>query len=142
MDSVDRGVKEVNDSMANKPKRKRRRGAVGRDVFAEVQRLVAGGKTSKLKAFKQIAQKSGRNVGTVAANYYRVARQQGVPLQGRGRRATAAASSGSRRAQGVLRRAQDVIRELAETVAKQEQELTRLRKENARLEAIRKLVRR
>ena len=42
----------------------------------------------------------------------------------------------------VLRRAQDVIQELASVVRKQDEELSRLRKENVRLEAIRKLVRR
>lgn len=127
--------------MAKKANRKERKGTVGRNIFAQVQRLVAGGKTSKLNAFKQIAQKSGRSVGTVAANYYRVARRQGVPLQPRGRRPVAS-SSGRFSAQGVVRRAQNVIRELADVVGKQQEELTRLRRENTRLEAIRKLVRR
>jgi hypothetical protein len=54
-----------------------RDGSVGRDTFDQVEVLVKEGKT-KTEAFKQIADTNGQNSGTVAANYYRVARSSGA----------------------------------------------------------------
>ena len=64
------------------PKRTRD-GSVGRDTFQRVEALVKTGKT-KSAAFKQVAKDTGRNEGTVSANYYRVARTSGAvtPRQG------------------------------------------------------------
>jgi hypothetical protein len=54
-----------------------RGGSVGRETFERVEALVKQGK-NKSEAFKQIAADTGKNVGTVAANYYRVARPSGA----------------------------------------------------------------
>jgi hypothetical protein len=68
-----------------------RDGSVGRETFAAVEALVRQGKT-KSEAFKQIAEDTGKNSGTVAAAYYRVARSNGTvkPRQRRVKVAVAA----------------------------------------------------
>jgi hypothetical protein len=63
-----------------------RSGVVGNQIFDEVEQLVASG-LSRTEAFAQISRESGRRAGTVAANYYRVARQRGGVTPARGRRA-------------------------------------------------------
>jgi hypothetical protein len=60
-----------------KKKTKKKRGNIGREIFEQVEKLVADQKIPRLTAFKQLSQKTGRRVGTVAANYYRVARKSG-----------------------------------------------------------------
>jgi hypothetical protein len=61
---------------ADQPKRTRD-GSVGRDTFEQVETLLKQGK-NKTEAFKQVAADTGRNSGTVAANYYRAARANGA----------------------------------------------------------------
>ena len=61
---------------ADQPKRTRD-GSVGRDTFQQVEALLKRG-MNKTEAFKQVADTTGKNSGTVAANYYRVARAKGA----------------------------------------------------------------
>ena len=83
-----------------------RTGVIGEQIFEQVEKLVKGG-MSRTDAFKKISADSGRREGTVAANYYRVARKRAGgslrPRRRAGRRAsttttrtrrTTAASSG------------------------------------------------
>src|SRR5207244_1186281 len=83
-----------------------RDGSVGRETFEQVTALLKQGK-SKSEAFAQIASDTGRNAGTVSANYYRVARASGA-VKPRKRRAKAAPvtvpRSRERAAQSVSRR--------------------------------------
>jgi hypothetical protein len=65
-----------------------RDGSVGKETFEQVEALLKQGK-SKTEAFAQIASDSGKNPGTVAANYYRVARANGSMKPRRGRRKAA-----------------------------------------------------
>jgi hypothetical protein len=58
-----------------------RSGSVGKQIFEQVEALVKQGK-SKTEAFAQIASDTGRNSGTVSANYYRVARASGTTKTG------------------------------------------------------------
>jgi len=96
-------------SKAAAPKRTRD-GSVGRETFAAVEALVKDG-TSKTDAFKAVAEKTGRSAGTVAANYYRVARSQGAanPRRRRGKATTVPSTStrseGRRRARSQPRTA-------------------------------------
>jgi hypothetical protein len=53
-----------------------RDGLVGQETFEAVNELVDGGKT-RTEAFAQVATERGQQPGTVAANFYRVARGQG-----------------------------------------------------------------
>jgi len=114
-----------------------KRGAVGEQVFEQVRKLVTGDKVSVTKAFEMLADKTGGNKGTIAANYYRVARKKGLALRPRGPRAAAA---GRGKASAVLGKAQGVIRELAALIKQQETQIARLQAENSRYGAIRKLI--
>lgn len=71
-----------------------RSGVIGEQIFDQVEKLVATGMT-RTQAFAQISSESGRRAGTVAANYYRVARKRGTgatrPRAGRRRAAAAPA---------------------------------------------------
>jgi hypothetical protein len=53
-----------------------RTATIGPAIYEHVTKLVAGGKT-RTEAFAEVAKKRKSSPGTVAANYYRVARQQG-----------------------------------------------------------------
>ena len=71
-----------------------RDGSIGRDTFERVDALLRQGK-NKTEAFKQIGDDTGKKSGTVAANYYRVARASGV-VKSRKRRATTAPATAMR----------------------------------------------
>jgi hypothetical protein len=122
------------------------RGGVGNQIFDEVERLVAGG-MNKSQAFNDISQRTGRESGTVAANYYRVARQRGAELRPRRRRSeapvrrTRGAGSGTE-VQAALAKATAALEELARAVRAQEQEIGRLRAESQSVAEIRRLAKR
>jgi hypothetical protein len=52
-----------------------RTGEIGEQIYEQVEALVAGG-MNRTEAFAKISADSGRRAGTVAANYYRVARKR------------------------------------------------------------------
>jgi hypothetical protein len=125
-----------------------RDGSVGRETFEQVTALVKQGK-SKSEAFAQIASDTGRNSGTVAANYYRVARATGA-VKPRKRRARGSAVSTRKaptarrgrpaRNDGVDQITADLVRNvqaLAKAVQDQEREVRQLR---GRLDAVRSVV--
>jgi hypothetical protein len=76
-----------------------RTGVIGEQIFEQVEKLVKGG-MSRTDAFKKISADSGRREGTVAANYYRVARKRAGgslrPRRRSGRRPAAAAPTRTR----------------------------------------------
>jgi hypothetical protein len=86
-----------------------RDGSIGRDTFTRVGALVKQG-MSKSDAFKQIAEDTGKNSGTVSANYYRVARASGAvkPRQRRAKAAPARMTQGRQTATRSARRPRSV----------------------------------
>src|SRR5438874_13419010 len=80
-----------------------RTGEIGEQIYNQVEQLVSSG-MNRTEAFARISQESGRRAGTVAANYYRVARKRaGGSLRarrpraaGRGRAAAATATPARR----------------------------------------------
>ncbi|OFV87683.1 MAG: hypothetical protein A3J75_03020 [Acidobacteria bacterium RBG_16_68_9] len=134
--------------MARKAKAKKQsraaRGRIGKEIFAQVEQLVGEQKMTRTAAFQRISEKTGRRAGTVAANYYRVARQRGAKLAPRRRRVgrppgTRQGAAG-RRGERTLTRVLPALRELTALLRRQESELTRLRRENDRLAEIRRLI--
>jgi hypothetical protein len=124
-------------------KRRGRPGRVGNEIFEMVQNLIAEQKTTRTGAFKRIAEKTGRNEGTVAANYYRVARQRGVKLQRRRRRGgggAAVARVARGRTPRAFGRALNVLQQLSDLIRQQSNEIARLRRENSRYNEIRRLL--
>ena len=77
-----------------------RTGVIGEQIFEQVEKLAKGG-MSRTDAFKKISADSGRREGTVAANYYRVARKRAGgslrPRRRSGRRSATAAATRTRR---------------------------------------------
>lgn len=73
-------AKKTSPKPSTKESARPARGSVGKETYEAVERLVSGG-TKKMAAFEQVASESGRSPGTVAATYYRVARQQGAPAR-------------------------------------------------------------
>jgi hypothetical protein len=73
-----------------------RAAVIGPEIHAKVTELVAGG-MSKSDAFKQVAKERKSSEGTVSANFYRVARQQGESRK-RGATATRGAAGRNRSA--------------------------------------------
>ena len=127
-----------------------RTGVIGEQIFAQVEKLVKGG-MSRTDAFKQISADSGRSEGTVAANYYRVARKRAGgslrPRRGtRTRRAAAAPATRTRRAaaasgngdvDALTRALVENVQALAAAMNAQAAEVKDLR---SRLEGVRKLL--
>jgi hypothetical protein len=133
-----------------------RSGEIGEQIYEQVEKLVAGG-MNRTEAFAKISGDTGRRAGTVAANYYRVARKRaGGSLRPRrraagGRRAAAPVASAGR-ARGGRRSAASAstgdidaltaslvqnVQALADAVKGQAREVADLR---ARLDGVRKLL--
>ncbi len=118
------------------------RGGVAEAIFAEVEQMTAGGAMSKSDAFEDISRRTGRRAGTVAANYYRIARKRGVALQPRGRRGTARAqaASGTGTTADALAAAEKALADLAAAVRAQEDELTQLREQAEQFAKLREII--
>ncbi|MDH3227140.1 MAG: hypothetical protein OEM67_08655 [Thermoleophilia bacterium] len=115
-----------------------RRGRIGVEIFEQVEKLVSDEGLTRTQAFERISEETGRRSGTVAANYYRIARQRGASLQPRGRRGARGGGGSSKDADAVLKRASDVMGELASLVKQQAKELNRLREQSAQFEKFKK----
>ncbi|MBX3024668.1 hypothetical protein KF840_07145 [bacterium] len=112
-----------------------KRGQKGEQIFAEVERLTAGGAMKRLAAFEEIAKRISGQPGTVAANYYRIARTRGAVLQRRGPRRSGGSANAALAALG------DALKRIEAVFGEQQRELERLRKENRRIESLRRLLR-
>lgn len=120
------------------------RGNIGNEIFEQVEKIIQEEGLSRTNAFQRLSEMTGRRAGTVAANYYRVARQRGASLQPRAPRGSktrattsrASAGGGGGNADAALSRAMESLQELAGIVRSQEKELTTLR---AQVEQVEKL---
>ena len=124
------------------------RGNIGNEIFDQVERIMAEEGLSRTSAFQRLSEMTGRRAGTVAENYFRVARQRGATLQPRAPRGsrTAGAKRTTRRAapsgdvDAALARATESMRELAGLVRSQQRELTTLRSQADVIDQMRNLV--
>jgi hypothetical protein len=121
------------------------RGSIGNEIFDQVERIIAEEGLSRTHAFQRLSEMTGRRAGTVAANYYRVARQRGAALQpraprGSGRRRGPGRSSGSSSVDAALAKASDALQELSAVVRAQEKELDTLRAQSSQYEKLRSLI--
>jgi hypothetical protein len=126
--------------------RRGRRGGVATETYAAVERLTGEEGLSRSEAFARLGAESDRRPATVAAAYYRAARQRG---QGRGSRAPVVASRRTARSAGrvragdaerLLQAASAALGELAELVRRQGDELLKLRADEERYREIRALI--
>ena len=130
-----------------------RTGVIGEQIFAQVEKLEKGG-MSRTDAFKKISADSGRREGTVAANYYRVARKRaGGSLRPRrrtgGRRATTStATTRTRRASAASTTAngdvdaltRDLVRNVQALAAAMNAQAAEVKDLRSRLDGVRKLL--
>lgn len=125
-----------------------RRGSVGNEIFDQVESLMSQEGLTRTQAFQRLSETSGRRAGTVAANYYRVARKRGAALQPRKPRAARGGGTarrgprrgGSSTAEAALARASQAIQELATVVREQQKELATLREQADQVERLRSWV--
>lgn len=118
-----------------------RRGRVGAEIFEQVEQLVGGEGITRTQAFERISEQTGRRSGTVAANYYRVARQRGADLAPRRRRAGGGrrrGATGGGDVAAAVTRAQAAVDELSQLVRQQDKELTQLRDRAEQFEKFRR----
>lgn len=111
---------------------------IGPEIYERVNTLMAEGKT-RTEAFAQVGEERGSRAGTVAANYYRVARANAKPgtrakrtsSRGRSAKTSAAASTRQRRARTTSRAAttDGDIGQIAQQIAELTQQLVRQVKE-------------
>jgi hypothetical protein len=130
-----------------------RTGVIGEQIFQQVEKLEKGG-MSRTDAFKKISADSGRREGTVAANYYRVARKRaGGSLRPRrrtgGRRATTStATTRTRRASAASTTAngdvdaltRELVRNVQALAAAMNAQAAEVKDLRSRLDGVRKLL--
>ncbi len=121
------------------------RGNIGNEIFEQVEKIISDEGLSRTQAFQRLSELTGRRAGTVAANYYRVARQRGAELQPRAprgskQRATRSGSGSSADVEAALGRAGDALRELSSIVRRQEKQIADLRADAAKWEQVRDLL--
>jgi len=117
------------------------KGGIAEAIFAEVQQMTAGGAMSKSDAFEAISTRTGRRAGTVAANYYRIARKRGggaAPNSGRGRPRNSARASAD--VEAVLGKLDEAVKDLARLVRRQESEISALRERAEQFDQLKKLI--
>ena len=123
-----------------------RRGNIGNEIFDQVEKLVAEEGLSRTNAFARLSEMTGRRAGTVAANYYRVARQRGAELQPRaprGSKRRAAPRTGpSGGVDAALAKANEALQELSAIVRQQEKELASLRSQADQVDKLRTMLNR
>lgn len=123
------------------------RGQIGPQTYDAVRKIVEEKKLPMGKAFEEVAEATGRQPGTVAVTYYRIARLKGGPTRKRrgGRIAGKPGRRGGAKTAGrvgsVLSRVAEAIKELEEVIAHQAEEIARLRGESRLAERIRKALR-
>jgi hypothetical protein len=131
-----------------------RSGEIGEQIFEQVEKLVAGG-MNRSEAFAKISADTGRRAGTVAANYYRVARKRaGGSLRkprtaarrttrsrrttsANGRRRSTAAASGGQDIDALTASLISSVQALADAVKSQAAEVKDLRE---RLDGVKRLL--
>lgn len=117
------------------------RGRIGVEIFEQVERIMREEGLTRTQAFQRISEETGRRAGTVAANYYRVARQRGTALQprkSRGARRGRGRGRGGSDIEAALDNAKSALDELSSAVRRQEKELSELREQSEQFEKLRR----
>ncbi len=117
-----------------------KRGGIGVGIFDEVKRMTADGSMTQSDAFKKISERTGRRVGTVAANYYSVARKRAglAPRAKRGAGMPAGSSKATGDAAAIIARLESATTDLAALLRSQGAELAKLREQSEQFEKMRK----
>jgi hypothetical protein len=125
------------------PRRPRRPGTIAAQTHAAVEDLVPVEGLTKAQAFERLGAESGRQPGTVAAAYYRAARNASAAADGArgpGRRVGARSRQSAGGGMHAFETARDALQELVELVRRQEQQLAHLRAESERYGELRAII--
>jgi hypothetical protein len=117
-----------------KKKRSRR---PAEETYRQVEQLAAKKKIPLVKAFAEVAKRTGRSAGTVKVAYYRIAQKGASAGKGRSGKRRGRPSSAST---AVLQRAQAALKELSALVRSQQAEIEQLREKADRLDSLRKVL--
>jgi hypothetical protein len=116
------------------------RGNIAEGIFDEVERMTAGGAMNRSEAFEAISTRTGRRAGTVAANYYRIARKRGT-VAPRGTRGPGRPAGSGGKASGdaaaIIARLEAATKDLTDLLRSQDAELSRLREQSEQFEKLR-----
>ena len=112
------------------------RGKIGEQIFAQVNALVSAEGITRTEAFQRIAVERNSRPGTVAANYYRIARiNDAASSRPRGRR-----KAPTKNVDAVVAQAAAALQELTALVREQNRELERLSDKVKQIEKLRALL--
>ena len=114
-------------------KRKRSPKQPAEQTFREVERVVAEQRLSRTGAFKEIAKRTGRSPGTIATSYYRFRQRR----TGGGAKGVNGHFGRRKKRSGV----KTLLNQLALLIERQELEISRLQKQAAWADKIRKVLR-
>ncbi len=119
-----------------------KRGGIAEGIFDEVERMTVGGSMTRSDAFEKISERTGRRAGTVAANYYRIARKRGTvtPRAKRGSGASAGSSKATGDAAAIIARLESATNDLVALLRAQDAELLKLREQSRQFEKLRELM--
>lgn len=112
------------------------RGKIGEQIFAQVEALVGAEHITRTEAFQRIAVERGSRAGTVAANYYRIARQRNDGTVRPRTRKKAPTTD----VDAAIARASAALNELSSLVRQQHRELERLSEKVAQIDKLRALL--
>lgn len=123
------------------------RGRIGAEIYEQVEQLVASEGLNRSQAFERLSEQTGRRAGTVAANYYRIARMKGN-VRPRGGGAATGGRRGRPRKAGVaggeldqaLKNLTAAMDEVVALVRRQERDLARLHEQAEQLAKLRKML--
>jgi hypothetical protein len=112
------------------------RGKIGEQIYAQVNAMVSAEGITRTEAFQRIAIERDSRPGTVAANYYRIARlNDATSARPRGRRKAPA-----KNVDAVIAQATAALQELSALVREQNRELERLSDKVKQIEKLRALL--
>ena len=114
------------------------RGGIAEGIFAEVERMTAGGTMTRSDAFERISDRTGRRAGTVAANYYRIARKRGtVATRAKRGPGQPAGSHSTGSTAVILARLESAVKDLGDLLRAQDAEINKLREQSAQFDKLR-----
>ncbi|MCB0873219.1 MAG: hypothetical protein H6531_07775 [Actinobacteria bacterium] len=113
------------------------RGQIGQQIFEQVEAMVAAEGITRQEAFNRLSEETGRRAGTVAANYYRIARMRGTSRPRRRGRPRKGTTNDVETAISALSSALD---DLVNVVRRQERELSKLQEQSEQLDKLKRVL--
>ena len=111
-------ARQAKTKTSGAPKSKRPDGSISSGIYDAVEKLTADGKMKRSAAFRQIAKESGRKEGTVAVNYYYVAKKRGGGRKAGAKKVAAKATKSTKAAKPVTGRGTGISAAIYDAIEK------------------------